>query len=79
MSFWFLFLFLFLFLPLLLLPFPCSQDVVGACEAMLGAWLDEREGTRRPLTWTTLAEVLRETREFETLATEIETLFNNIE
>ena len=46
---------------LLLLPLPCSQDVVSA---MLGAWLDEREGTRQPLTWATLAEVLRETREF---------------
>lgn len=48
------------------------QDVVGSCEDMLGIWLEGREGGRRPLTWTSLLEALKETGEFATLAASIE-------
>jgi hypothetical protein len=41
------------------------QDVVGACEEMMSVWLEGREGVRRPLTWATLLEALKETGEFE--------------
>ena len=45
---------------------------MGACEEMMGVWLGGREEVRRPLTWTTLLEALKETGEFEMLVSDIE-------
>ena len=56
-----------------------AQSAVRGCEKMLGDWLEGREEVRRPLTWGTLTEALKETGEFQTLANDIETGLNNLE
>ena len=48
-----------------------NQDCAAACEEVLRRWVGGAEGTRQPVSWTTLIECLRDC-DFITLARDLE-------
>ena len=51
-------------------------DSVSCCEEVVDRWLDGEEGTRKPVSWATLVEAVRECEDMDTLATDIENILS---